>query len=84
MAGIEKQDHDPGVEQQLQANRLVSKNLGMAIDKRSRRDIPTKVPTSPHQPTRPHQIAASPIKKTARRPRKALPTSGRLTPFAPD
>jgi hypothetical protein len=23
MAGIEKQDHDPGVEQQLQANRLV-------------------------------------------------------------
>jgi len=23
MAGVEKQDHDPGVEQQLQANRLV-------------------------------------------------------------
>ena len=23
MAGIEKQDHDPGIEQQLQANRLV-------------------------------------------------------------
>ena len=58
MVGIEKQDHDPGVEQQLQANRLV-KEPGMASDKRSLRDIPTRVPTSPHQ------IAASPIKKTA-------------------
>jgi hypothetical protein len=36
-----------------------SKNLGMAIDKMSLRDIPTRVPISPHT------IAASQIKKKA-------------------
>ena len=54
MAGVEKQDHDPPVEQQLQANRLV-KELGHGDRQKITERHTTKVPTSPHP------IPANPI-----------------------
>src|SRR5262252_7465907 len=56
MACIEKQDHDPGIEQQLQAHRLV-KEPGHGHRQKVTERHTTKVPTSP-QP-----IAASRIKR---------------------